>query len=153
MRTPENVVAVDWQTGKRIWETREDDELEADDTADRLARRTSSDEQCGGQGNPLEQRVWDDALVTSLSSDGERVFVIRAACGHRQDEAMMGWQMAPGIWPAAAEAAADHQSAGRVRHGHAGQAAVGAGRQSHDRRRWPARSSSGRRWRSTTRCT
>jgi outer membrane protein assembly factor BamB/tetratricopeptide (TPR) repeat protein len=77
MRTPYNVVAVDWHTGQRVWETREEDELIGD--------RLVTDSPDGGDSNdftvvgrPLEQRVWDDSLVTSLASDGERAFVIRA---------------------------------------------------------------------------
>jgi outer membrane protein assembly factor BamB len=75
MRTPHNVVAVDFQTGKRIWETRTDEA----DTHDQI--------QAGAPGGddadepspttlPLEQRVWDDTLTASLSSDGERAFVL-----------------------------------------------------------------------------
>ena len=33
MRTPENIVAVDWQTGKRVWETRDEEELQSDSAA------------------------------------------------------------------------------------------------------------------------
>src|SRR5262249_48885477 len=30
MRTPENIVAIDWQTGKRIWESRDGQELQSE---------------------------------------------------------------------------------------------------------------------------
>ncbi|MCI0333017.1 MAG: PQQ-binding-like beta-propeller repeat protein [Planctomycetes bacterium] len=98
MRTPENIVAVDWQSGKRIWETREDDELEAEDAPNRFANQFGQveREQWAAQGNPLEERMWDDSLVMSLSSDGERVFVLRGARVD-EDEQVIGWQMAPGF--------------------------------------------------------
>ncbi|MEX2310457.1 MAG: PQQ-binding-like beta-propeller repeat protein [Pirellulales bacterium] len=94
MRTPENVVAVDWQTGKRIWETREDDELKVGETSD--LRQQMDQQQWIEQGNPLDERVWDDALVNSLSSDGERVFVLRGITVP-EEERVMGWQVAPGF--------------------------------------------------------
>ncbi len=98
MRTPENVVAVDWQTGKRIWETREDDELEIEEAPNRFANQfgQAEREQWAAQGNPLEQRMWDDSLVMSLSSDGERVFVLRGA-RVADDDQVMGWQLGPGF--------------------------------------------------------
>ena len=92
MRTPYNVVAVDWHTGKRIWETREDDELVGEGLATDAADGDAGDMTV--VGNPLEQRVWDDALVTSLASDGERAFVIRSPLGSLQNEALM-MQAAP----------------------------------------------------------
>ena len=95
MRTPYNVVAVDWHTGKRIWETREEDELEGNNlTAGGVDSGEADD--LSVIGNPLEQRVWDDALVTSLASDGERAFVIRSPMGASPDEAM-ATQMGPGF--------------------------------------------------------
>jgi outer membrane protein assembly factor BamB len=95
MRTPQNVVAVDWTTGKRVWETREDDGLESPELPSGFPGSVD-DEQLTGQGSPLEQRVWDDALVMSLASDGERVYVLRSdATAGQQD--MMTIQMMPGI--------------------------------------------------------
>lgn len=85
MRTPYNVVAVDWQSGKRIWETREEDELEGDSlTTDGVEGGETDD--LSAIGSPLERRVWDDALVTSLASDGERAFVIRSPMAGSPDE-------------------------------------------------------------------
>ena len=95
MRTPENVVAVDWQTGKRIWETRDEQELDSDDAPSDLAAGTDS-EQWSTQGKPLEERMWDDALATALSSDGSRVFVVRGVSTTR-DEDSIGWQFQPGF--------------------------------------------------------
>ncbi|MEX0642637.1 MAG: PQQ-binding-like beta-propeller repeat protein, partial [Pirellulales bacterium] len=97
MRTPYNIVAVDWHTGKRIWETREEDELDGDGLSTDLAEG-SEVEGLTSTGNSLEQRVWDDALVTSLGSDGDRAFVIRCPLAAAQDDAFaMAWQAAPGF--------------------------------------------------------
>lgn len=73
MRTPQNLVAVDWNTGKRIWETRPED-VDEDELTAELSADDAQD--WSEMGQPLEQRVWDDALATSLSSDGQRVFLI-----------------------------------------------------------------------------
>ncbi len=94
MRTPENVVAVDWQTGKRVWETRGNNELTVDDSSD--LRQRIEQQQWMEQGNPLEERMWDDALANSLASDGERVFVLRGI-SVAQEQRVMGWQVAPGF--------------------------------------------------------
>jgi outer membrane protein assembly factor BamB len=75
MRTPHNVVAVDFQTGKRIWETRTD-ESDAHDQVQAGAAGGDDTDEPNPTTLPLEQRVWDDTLTTSLSSDGERVFVL-----------------------------------------------------------------------------
>ena len=49
MRTPENVVAVDWQTGKRIWETRDEQELDSDDAPPTLPRASITNNGRTGQ--------------------------------------------------------------------------------------------------------
>lgn len=92
VRTPHNVVAVDWRTGKRIWETREEDGLGDVELAPADAIGFESDE-FALPGNPLEKRVWDDVLAMSLGSDGERVFVIRGLSTPTADDAT--WQVAP----------------------------------------------------------
>ncbi|HEX5472861.1 MAG TPA: PQQ-binding-like beta-propeller repeat protein, partial [Lacipirellulaceae bacterium] len=91
MRTPENIVAIDWRTGKRIWETRED--AESDSDADESEPTPGADrDQITAQGKSLEERIWDDALMDSLASDGKRVFVVRGMTVTRDDEAMSGLQ-------------------------------------------------------------
>jgi outer membrane protein assembly factor BamB len=94
MRTPRNLVAVDWQTGKRIWETRDDEDLNLEDALSNYA--SGNDGEQMAQGNSLEQRMWDDVLVMSLSSDGERVFVIRGVSAASPEE-IVAWQAAPGL--------------------------------------------------------
>jgi outer membrane protein assembly factor BamB len=95
MRTPRNLVAVDWDTGKRIWETRDDEELSADDSMSEFPSGNES-EQMGAEDNRLERRMWDDALAMSLSSDGKRVFVVRGVAAPSQEE-IVRWQAAPGF--------------------------------------------------------
>jgi outer membrane protein assembly factor BamB len=94
MRTPSNVIAVDWRTGKRIWETREDDEFKAGESSG--LRQRINGQQLAEQGNSIDDRVWDDTLANSLSSDGERVFVLRDI-NIPENEQVMAWQVAPGF--------------------------------------------------------
>ncbi len=91
MRTPNNIVAVDWQSGKRVWETRDEQELENDDTPADLANGVDRD-QTANQARPIEERMWDDALSTALSSDGKRVFIVRGNRSPR-DEDLAPWQI------------------------------------------------------------
>src|SRR4029079_3166823 len=53
-------------------------------------------DQFPGQGKSLEERVWDDALMSSLSSDGKRVFIARGMLLTR-DEDVGGFVGAPGF--------------------------------------------------------
>src|SRR4051794_292289 len=92
MRTPENIVAVDWRTGKRVWETRDEDQLQTETTISEQAGWER--EQWGGQGKPLDERIWNDALTTSLSSDGKHVFVVRGLSISREEETLPAWQAA-----------------------------------------------------------
>jgi hypothetical protein len=96
MRTPENIVAVEWQSGKRIWESRDEEELQTDLIASEPTPGIDRD-QWATQGKPLEERIWADALMTSLSSDGKRVFVVRGMTVARDEDAMQGLQ--PQLFP------------------------------------------------------
>ncbi|HEY3394108.1 MAG TPA: PQQ-binding-like beta-propeller repeat protein [Lacipirellulaceae bacterium] len=95
MRTPRNLVAIDWDTGKRIWETRDDEEFESDDSLSEFSAGNEGD-QLTGQDTRLERRMWDDALAMSLSSDGKRVFVVRGVSAPSQEE-IVAWQAGPGF--------------------------------------------------------
>ncbi len=75
MRTPKNVVALDWQTGKRIWETREEETSARDQYFSELVSGNIANDS-NNINHPLEQRIWDDTLTMSLSADGERVFAL-----------------------------------------------------------------------------
>ncbi len=90
MRTPENVVALDWQTGKRVWESRDEQELQPEFAVDPTLNLDR--DQWNSQGKSLEERVWDDALTTSLSSDGKRVFVVRGMPMARDEDGAANWQ-------------------------------------------------------------
>lgn len=76
VRTPHNLLAVDFKTGKRIWETerRRVDELE------NLIRRptvTSDEEADPAPARAFARRLWEDYLYGVVSSDGARVFLVR----------------------------------------------------------------------------
>ena len=93
MRTPHNVVAVDFQTGKRIWETRTD-ESDAHDQIQAGAAGGDDGDEPSPTSAPLEQRVWDDTLTTGLSSDGERAFVLsnNTPTGAAGSERIWNWR-------------------------------------------------------------
>lgn len=72
MRTTHNLLAVDFNTGKRIWE------VPSDDTIENLPG-------LGGNGAPnpgawaasgLDQRLWEDLAFGAISSDGQNVYTI-----------------------------------------------------------------------------
>lgn len=78
MRTSRDLLAVDFETGKRLWEVRgaADGSLENAVTAYTGANAG----QFEPQANPvLVNRFWDDSTFGTLSSDGERVFLIEDA--------------------------------------------------------------------------
>jgi outer membrane protein assembly factor BamB/tetratricopeptide (TPR) repeat protein len=73
MRTARNLLAVDFVTGRRLWEVPVDDALE------NLLGKTSSEEwlrQVPEGAFPLGERMWNDATYGTLSSDGRCVFSI-----------------------------------------------------------------------------
>ena len=75
-KTADMVVAINWQSGKRIWETRSYEE----NTFEQLLAgldRAEADAPVTSFAHAIEQRIWNDALAAALSSDGERVFTIR----------------------------------------------------------------------------
>jgi outer membrane protein assembly factor BamB len=88
MRTPNNVVAVDWRTGKRIWETREEDDAEPLQLAAGLRVALAEGLDVPSTNDSLERRLFDDALAMSLASDGERVFVIRGGAISPEEAAL-----------------------------------------------------------------
>ena len=102
MRTPDNVVAIDWETGKRVWETRDEHELDSDDVPTDLTPGIEQDTS-NVQGKSLEERMWDDALATAISSDGARVFLVRGNPAPREED-NVSWQIQPGLGRAGVEA-------------------------------------------------
>ncbi|NUQ61045.1 MAG: PQQ-binding-like beta-propeller repeat protein [Pirellulales bacterium] len=74
MRTARNLLAVDFPTGKRIWEVPAEDPFEetAESPSDGSIRQTQEMEAPLG----LEARMWSDATYGTLSSDGQLVFAV-----------------------------------------------------------------------------
>lgn len=85
MRTPQNIVAIDWQTGKRIWESREEESAAREQYLSEFTAGSNMDE-LAAMSHPLEQRVWDDTLTMSLSSDGERAYALSGMSLMERDE-------------------------------------------------------------------
>lgn len=71
-----NLLAVDFNTGKRLWQTMADERVQAllGTPAGEAAIRQTREE-----GAAIELRVWDDATYGMLSSDGRCVFSIEGA--------------------------------------------------------------------------
>ena len=72
MRTTHNLLAVDFATGKRLWEAPVDDPFEAfvDPHPDLLRRRSPQLQYA------VRLRLWADATYGRMSSDGRNVFVV-----------------------------------------------------------------------------
>ncbi|WP_252856036.1 PQQ-binding-like beta-propeller repeat protein [Aeoliella straminimaris] len=75
VRTPSNLVAVDFNSGRRVWETR-GESVEEDTNTINLPFGDGG-EQGAVALEALEQRLWVDAVYGALSSDGDRVYAIR----------------------------------------------------------------------------
>jgi outer membrane protein assembly factor BamB/tetratricopeptide (TPR) repeat protein len=75
MRTTRTLLAIDFTTGKRIWEARSP----ADDSLDQLLSNGGDVNQLGLPADlmsAIDRRVWNDAPFGLLSSDGERVYSV-----------------------------------------------------------------------------
>lgn len=74
-RSPHGLVAVDFRTGKLVWQTEPqrvsafDHLIESSDAEPDKANATHS--------QTFARRIWSDFLYSSISSDGQRVYVIR----------------------------------------------------------------------------
>lgn len=81
MRSVNCLEAIDFRTGKRIWNGPVDEHVE------NMLRQSSALAASGGIGSPtwLEQRVWDDATYGTLSSDGVRVYCVEDLAGNMQE--------------------------------------------------------------------
>jgi outer membrane protein assembly factor BamB/tetratricopeptide (TPR) repeat protein len=75
MRTVRNLLAVDFITGKRLWEVPTDDRADGLQGAGEVGGDPSLSSS-PNQGMGMEQRVWDDQTYGTLSSDGQLVFSI-----------------------------------------------------------------------------
>lgn len=72
VRSFNNLVAIDFVTGKRVWEVPIDDK----DQLEQLVNSTKGDSPPAQLAGALVQRLWKDSTFGTLSSDGERVFAI-----------------------------------------------------------------------------
>jgi outer membrane protein assembly factor BamB len=73
MRTPNGMIAVNFENGKRIWEFPWDMDVE------QMSRAPTNMAGAGGfspRESELNQRLWEDATYGQISSNGESVFVI-----------------------------------------------------------------------------
>ncbi|MGB6043372.1 MAG: PQQ-binding-like beta-propeller repeat protein [Pirellulales bacterium] len=76
MRVPGRLAAIDFRTGKLIWQV---------ETATARRTETSDPQEAEDRSNALlKQRVWNDRTYSSISSDGHRVYVLEEF--HREDD-------------------------------------------------------------------
>jgi outer membrane protein assembly factor BamB len=79
MRTPQALVAVDFTTGKRIWQT------DPSEYAESPATSRQADVANGAASLKFEQRVWSDMTYGSLSCDRNAVFAVEDS-GQKSDQ-------------------------------------------------------------------
>jgi outer membrane protein assembly factor BamB len=89
MRTARNLMAIDFRTGKRLWEVPSDNPFEqlpsggvnqAGSGANLGAGRVMyGQDSSQALYDALERRLWDDAVYGTLSSDGQLVFAVEPA--------------------------------------------------------------------------
>jgi outer membrane protein assembly factor BamB len=72
MRTARNLLAVDYSTGKRLWEVPGGDTVELNPGVPAAELQMRQSMLLGG----IEQRIWNDMTYGTLSSDGHCVFAI-----------------------------------------------------------------------------
>ena len=91
-RTADSLMAIDLQSGRRIWETRP--EMPRNDNAGPSRwELLISENQDRDQPNPLLLRVWYDAIASGVSSDGQRVYAIEPT-PEKEISSEFGLQMA-----------------------------------------------------------
>ena len=74
MRTARSLLAVDFTTGKRIWEVRSQSDLQSDRVAAAGARIAAMQ---GVVGDPsLSEKLWENATTGTLASDGLFIFAV-----------------------------------------------------------------------------
>jgi outer membrane protein assembly factor BamB len=74
-RTPQGLLAVDFETGKRVWRS----EPQRDEVLEQLVQSASNGEDQAANPEPLRafaRRLWEDYLYGVVSSDGERVYMV-----------------------------------------------------------------------------
>ncbi len=94
-RTPHNLVAFDWHSGKRVWETRSD-RTTVPESPFHIAEQQGAEQQ-GSEPMMIlldssEQRMWLDTVFGAISSDGERVYALRDL-GNLSAHSMSPWRV------------------------------------------------------------
>jgi len=74
MRTPERLLAIDFQTGKRVWEYPWWDA--SYDDVPLTNRPSNGNDELSVRREKLYQRLWEDAPYGQVSSDGKSVFML-----------------------------------------------------------------------------
>ncbi len=75
-RSAHNLIAVDYRTGKRVWRS-QPQRVAAFEQLSSKSKATARTATSPAPIQTLNERLWHDYLYNSISSDGERVFVIR----------------------------------------------------------------------------
>jgi outer membrane protein assembly factor BamB len=76
VRTPQELLAVDFRTGKRVWRS----QVQRDPEIEQLVRSGSAAGDDMANAEPAQafvRRMWEDYMYGIVSSDGERVYAIR----------------------------------------------------------------------------
>ena len=76
MRTADRIVGVDFETGSLIWDVRPEPDKDFEDLQ-AATEQADSTESAPQLAQAFEQRVWDDGVYGTLSSDAERVYGVR----------------------------------------------------------------------------
>lgn len=75
-RSAHGLIAVDFRTGKRVWQAQPQREAFLQELMD--SSQWQEDNENGAQAaDSFARLIWEDYLYSAISSDGERVFVIR----------------------------------------------------------------------------
>ena len=89
-RSPHSLVAIDFRTGKLVWKAEPQRFPEIDHIIDVAGPDTFDGKANSSQA--FSQRLWEDSLYGSMSSDGQRVYVLRDLSHSnlgKQDPALM----------------------------------------------------------------
>ena len=75
-RSAHNLIAVDYRTGKRVWQA-QPQRVPQFEPLISATSETAEDQSDVEPTRAFAERIWRDSLYNSISSDGERVYVIR----------------------------------------------------------------------------
>jgi len=75
-RSAHGLIAIDFRTGKLVWQAEPQGVPEIENLVNSSGSSHEQESQAG-RAKSFSTRIWEDQLYSSLSSDGERVYVIR----------------------------------------------------------------------------